>query len=301
LAQPAPTPSLSRSQSARSAQPRARSASPSPRHALALAPSSRPNGPTLQWHPGPRVGAPSPEWARSPHHLAHFPSPHPKPGGPSSLPRGPAYQPGPLCPSPSRCQPILRMAQLTSSLRAGPARVACRLSPGLAPTPAQRRLSANVAAQRLSAVRSLSPSDKAVPPGSKPFARSLALRLARPRFPLADSLGPPVSPSSSSSRFPRRALPTLLRPARAVKLHCPVDPSPCRTHWQPPVRAPLPETSSPEPGIARDCCAIRFNPAQAPPRSPAITFLRQSAVILGPTFKLRSEASTPAPCPPAQP
>ena len=66
-------------------------------------------------------------------------------------------------------------------------------------------LSANVAAQRLSAVRSPSPSDKAVPPGSEPFTRSLALHLARPRLPLADSLGPPVSPSSSSSRFPRRA------------------------------------------------------------------------------------------------
>ena len=72
LAQPAPTPSLSRSQSARSAQPRARSASPSPRHALALAPSNRPSGPTLQWHPGPRVGAPSPEWACSPHCPAHL-------------------------------------------------------------------------------------------------------------------------------------------------------------------------------------------------------------------------------------
>jgi len=67
------------------------------------------------------------------------------------------------------------------------------------------------------------------------------------------------------------------------------------------VRAPLPEASSPEPGIARDCCAIRFTRAQAPPRSPAITFLRQSAVLLGPTFKIRPEASTPAPCPLAQP
>ena len=133
--------------------------------------------------------------------MAHFPSPHPKPGGPSSLPRGPASQPGPLCPSPSRCRPIPCMAYSPppSALAQPALRVAS--PPARLPLP----LSANVAAQRLSAVRSPSPSDKAVPPGSEPFARSLALHLARPRLPLTDSLGPPVSPSSSSSRFPRRA------------------------------------------------------------------------------------------------
>jgi hypothetical protein len=136
-------------------------------------------------------------------------------------------------------------------------------------------------AASLSPARSLFTSPDPAFPSLTVWARLSARHLPPPAFPAA--------------------LPTLLRPARAVKLHCPVDPSPCRTHWQPPVRAPLPETSSPEPGIARDCCAIRFNRAQAPPRSPAITFLRQSAVILGPTFKLHSEASTPAPCPPAQP
>jgi len=106
LAQPAPTPSLSRSQSARSAQPRARSASPSPRHALALAPSNRPSGPTLQWHPGPRVGAPSPEWARSPHHPARFFSPLPAQQAARACSTTPSAPGLPRTPLPHRAGPL---------------------------------------------------------------------------------------------------------------------------------------------------------------------------------------------------
>lgn len=118
----------------------------------------------------------------------------------------PETKPNPVSPpKPEVAQPALRVAS-------PPARLPLLLS-------------ANVAAQRLSAVRSPPPSDKAVPPGSRLSPARSRVASPDPAFPSltvwarlsARHLPPPAFPA---------ALPALLRPARAVKLRCPVDPQP---------------------------------------------------------------------------
>ena len=74
--------------------------------ALAPAPSNRPSGPTLQWHPGPRVGAPSPEWARSPHHPARFFSPLPAQQAARACSTTPSAPGLPRTPLPRRAGPL---------------------------------------------------------------------------------------------------------------------------------------------------------------------------------------------------
>ena len=125
----------------------------------------------------------------------------------------PETKPNPVSPpKPEVAQPALRVAS-------PPARLPLLLS-------------ANVAAQRLSAVRSPPPSDKAVPPGSRLSPARSRVASPDPAFPSltvwarlsARHLPPPVFPA---------ALPALLSPARSAPLRRrPIRANrPCKAHW----------------------------------------------------------------------
>ncbi|KAG2574073.1 hypothetical protein PVAP13_7KG326206, partial [Panicum virgatum] len=215
--------------------PRARSASPSPRHALALAPSNRPSGPTLQWHPGPRVGAPSPEWARSPHHPARFFSPLPAQQAARACSTTPSAHGLPRTPL-SRPHGPLLMPALARSLShaSSPARP-------LRPHPTHAGLISSVPG--LPRPRDAHPADS---PVQRPAQLVSPTPTARPHL-SAQHFPPqrPVSRSASHQRPNRR--PTCQRPLSRAPTPCHLGPRCQRSRRSPTPRSSL--TARPDPPV----------------------------------------------------
>ena len=189
--------------------------------------------------------------------MAHFPSPHPKPGGPPFLPRGPASQPGPLCPFPPRWPSQRCMSpRPVPTLSAHPARCASRRSPGPPAPPASARVPAvapgpAVSVPRRSSVapqtaHARSETDSPSPPAAS--SSPLPPRAHRPRRdPGRDLRRSPTIPRSQISG------PSLNRPAN------PLSPHPLIS------AAPSPSRGRRSASLAQELCATTNPPFRCVP------------------------------------